>query len=57
MTLNWCRANPPDNLLEIFLAWFLIYCGMRVHEIGIPYMDKCYPAAELELLSQTCVEM
>ncbi len=46
-----------DNLLEISLARFLIRCGMRVHEIGIPYMDKRYQAAELELLTQTCAEM
>ena len=25
-----------DNLLEISLARFLVNCGMRVHEIGIP---------------------
>jgi light-independent protochlorophyllide reductase subunit N len=31
-----------DNLLEISLARFLIRCGMRVYEIGIPYMDKRY---------------
>ncbi|BAC09897.1 ferredoxin:protochlorophyllide reductase (ATP-dependent) subunit N [Thermosynechococcus vestitus] len=46
-----------DNLLEISLARFLIRCGMRVLEIGIPYMDKRYQAAELALLSQTCAEM
>lgn len=46
-----------DNLLEISLARFLIRCGMRVHEIGIPYMDKRYQAAELELLTKTCAEM
>ncbi len=43
-----------DNLLEICLARFLIRCGMIVFEIGIPYMDKRYQAAELELLEQTC---
>ncbi|BAY52455.1 protochlorophyllide reductase subunit ChlN [Thermostichus vulcanus NIES-2134] len=46
-----------DNLLEISLARFLIRCGMRVHEIGIPYMDKRYQAAELELLTKTCAAM
>lgn len=43
-----------DNLLEISLARFLIRCGMNVYEIGIPYLDKRYQAAELELLNQTC---
>jgi light-independent protochlorophyllide reductase subunit N len=46
-----------DNLLEISLARFLIRCGMIVYEIGIPYMDKRYQAAELALLQQTCLEM
>jgi light-independent protochlorophyllide reductase subunit N len=46
-----------DNLLEISLARFLIRCGMIVHEIGIPYMDKRYQANELLLLEKTCVEM
>jgi light-independent protochlorophyllide reductase subunit N len=46
-----------DNLLEISLARFLIRCGMVVYEIGIPYMDKRYQAAELELLEKTCQEM
>nr|UNJ79195.1 photochlorophyllide reductase [Thorea hispida] len=46
-----------DNLLEISLARFLIKCGMIVYEIGIPYMDKRYQAAELDLLKHTCVEM
>jgi light-independent protochlorophyllide reductase subunit N len=36
-----------DNLLEISLARFLIRCGMIVYEIGIPYLDKRYQAAEL----------
>ncbi|HEY9703829.1 MAG TPA: ferredoxin:protochlorophyllide reductase (ATP-dependent) subunit N, partial [Allocoleopsis sp.] len=36
---------------------FLVRCGMTVHEIGIPYMDKRYQAAELELLEKTCKEM
>ena len=46
-----------DNLLEISLARFLIRCGMTVQEIGIPYMDKRYQAAEIALLEQTCHEM
>jgi light-independent protochlorophyllide reductase subunit N len=46
-----------DNLLEISLARFLIRCGMIVYEIGIPYMDKRFQAAELELLEKTCLEM
>jgi light-independent protochlorophyllide reductase subunit N len=46
-----------DNLLEISLARFLIRCGMVVYEIGIPYMDKRYQAAELALLQKTCEEM
>ncbi len=45
-----------DNLLEISLARFLIRCGMIVYEIGIPYMDKRFQAAELRLLEQTCQE-
>jgi light-independent protochlorophyllide reductase subunit N len=46
-----------DNLLEISLARFLIRCGMVVHEIGIPYMDKRYQSNELLLLEKTCLEM
>ena len=46
-----------DNLLEISLARFLTRCGMTVQEIGIPYMDKRYQAAELALLERTCNEM
>jgi light-independent protochlorophyllide reductase subunit N len=46
-----------DNLLEVSLARFLIRCGMTVYEIGIPYMDKRYQAAELALLEKTCEEM
>jgi light-independent protochlorophyllide reductase subunit N len=46
-----------DNLLEISLARFLVRCGMTVQEIGIPYMDKRYQGAELELLTKTCQEM
>jgi light-independent protochlorophyllide reductase subunit N len=45
-----------DNLLEISLARFLIKCGMIVYEIGIPYMDKRYQKAELNLLEKTCKE-
>ena len=46
-----------DNLLEVSLARFLIRCGMIVYEIGIPYMDKRFQAAELSLLEKTCLEM
>ncbi len=46
-----------DNLLEISLARFLVSCGMIVPEIGIPYMDKRYQSAELELLQKTCEKM
>ena len=46
-----------DNLLEVSLARFLIRCGMIVYEIGIPYMDKRYQKAELDLLELTCKEM
>jgi light-independent protochlorophyllide reductase subunit N len=46
-----------DNLLEISLARFLIRCGMIVYEIGIPYMDKRFQSAELELLEKTCQQM
>lgn len=46
-----------DNLLELSLARFLIRCGMIVYEIGIPYLDKRFQAAELELLEKTCYEM
>nr|YP_010269537.1 photochlorophyllide reductase subunit N [Sphagnum junghuhnianum]UIG87292.1 photochlorophyllide reductase subunit N [Sphagnum junghuhnianum] len=46
-----------DNLLEVSLARFLIRCEMIVYEIGIPYLDKRYQAAELLLLQNTCKEM
>nr|ALO20926.1 ChlN subunit of protochlorophyllide reductase [Microglena monadina] len=46
-----------DNLLEISLARFLVRCGMVVYEVGIPYMDKRFQAAELTLLEKTCREM
>lgn len=46
-----------DSLLEVPLARFLTRCGMIVYEVGIPYMDKRYQAAELALFEQTCREM
>jgi light-independent protochlorophyllide reductase subunit N len=46
-----------DNLFEISLARFFIRCGMIVYEIGIPYMDRRFQAAELALLEKTCHEM
>ena len=46
-----------DNLFEISLARFLIRCGMTVYEIGIPYMDRRFQAAELAFLEKTCKEM
>lgn len=46
-----------DNLLEISLARFLIRCGMIVYEIGIPYLDTRFQAAELKLLNDTCKQM
>lgn len=46
-----------DTLLEISLARFLIKCGMVVYEIGIPYMDKRFQSAELDLLRKTCDDM
>jgi light-independent protochlorophyllide reductase subunit N len=46
-----------DNLLEISLARFLVRCGMIVYEIGIPYLDKRFQAAELQFLEKTCFEM
>ena len=46
-----------DNLLEISLARFLVRCGMIVYEIGIPYLDKRFQAAELDFLEQTCQQM
>ena len=44
-----------DNLLEISLARFLVRCGMIVYEIGIPYLDRRFQAAELEFLQKTCL--
>ena len=46
-----------DNLLEISLARFFVRSGMVVYEIGIPYLDKRYQSAELQLLEKTCIEM
>nr|YP_010703803.1 photochlorophyllide reductase subunit N [Bolbitis tonkinensis]WCO86989.1 photochlorophyllide reductase subunit N [Bolbitis tonkinensis] len=46
-----------DNLLEISIARFLIRSGMVVYEVGIPYMDRRYQAAELLLLQHTCEKM
>jgi light-independent protochlorophyllide reductase subunit N len=46
-----------DNLLELSLARFLIRCGMKVHEIGIPYLDKRYQSNEIALLVKTCSNM
>jgi light-independent protochlorophyllide reductase subunit N len=46
-----------DNLLEISLARFLTRCGMIVYEIGIPYLDKRFQSAELDLLEKTCQQM
>ena len=46
-----------DSLLEISLGRFLTRCGMQVQEIGIPFLDKRYQAAELQLLQTTCLEM
>lgn len=46
-----------DNLLEISLARFLVRCGMIVYEVGIPYMDRRYQMAELDLLKKTCEDM
>ena len=39
----------PDSQLEIPLARFLAEeCGMRIREIGVPYLDRQTLAAELE---------
>nr|YP_010987538.1 protochlorophyllide reductase subunit N [Hydrocytium acuminatum]WOR09583.1 protochlorophyllide reductase subunit N [Hydrocytium acuminatum] len=46
-----------DNILEISLARFLTRCGMIVYEVGIPYLDKRYQAAELALFQETCEKM
>jgi light-independent protochlorophyllide reductase subunit N len=46
-----------DNLLELSLARFFIRCGMKVYEIGIPYLDKRYQSNEITLLEKTCSNM
>jgi light-independent protochlorophyllide reductase subunit N len=46
-----------DNLLELSLARFLVRCGMKICEIGIPYMDKRYQASEIFMLKQACLDM
>lgn len=46
-----------DSLFEIPLARFLIRCGMIVYEIGTPFLDERYHAAEIDLLLSTCKEM
>jgi light-independent protochlorophyllide reductase subunit N len=46
-----------DNLLEVSLARAMVAAGMTVLEVGIPYMDTRYQAAELALLTKTCKEM
>ena len=46
-----------DNLLELSLARFLVRCGMKVYEIGIPYLDKRYQSNEIDLLKKTCTDM
>lgn len=46
-----------DNLLEVSLARAMVRAGMTVLEVGIPYMDTRYQAAELALLAKTCQDM
>lgn len=46
-----------DNLLEVSLARCCVRAGMTALEVGIPYMDTRFQAAELALLTQTCKEM
>lgn len=46
-----------DNLLEVSLARCLVRAGMTCLEVGIPYMDTRYQAAELAMLTETCKEM
>ncbi len=59
--LDWTQGRSVlftgDNMLEIALGRFLTRCGMRVCEIGIPYMDQRYQAGELALLEHTCRTM
>lgn len=43
-----------DNLLEISLARFLTRCGVRVCEVGIPYMERRFQESELQFLEKTC---
>jgi light-independent protochlorophyllide reductase subunit N len=41
----------PDSQLEIPLARFLANeCGMRLHEVGVPFLDQAVVAADLEAL-------
>lgn len=41
----------PDSQLEISLARFLNReCGMQLHEVGVPFLDRQLLAAELPLL-------
>ena len=43
----------PDSQLEIPLARFLAEeCGMRITEVGVPYLDRQTLAAELERVPQ-----
>lgn len=46
-----------DNLLEVSLGRFLTRCGMRVYEVGIPYLDRRFQESELRLFQQTCEEL
>ena len=39
------------------MARFAVAAGMTVLEVGIPYMDTRYQAAELALLTETCKKM
>ena len=54
--LDLCLRNRIQFLLylEISLARFLISCDLIVYEIGIPYLDRRFQAAELSLLEKTC---
>nr|YP_009555761.1 protochlorophyllide reductase ChlN subunit [Selaginella lepidophylla]AZU95878.1 protochlorophyllide reductase ChlN subunit [Selaginella lepidophylla] len=46
-----------DNLLEVSPARSPIRCEMIVYEVGIPYMDKRYQAAESALSQETSRDM
>ena len=46
-----------DTLLEISLARFLTRCGMHVHEVGIPYVDRFFQGPEMTLFAETCTDM